>query len=207
MDHTPAASTLYGLMAEFEDPTALVEAARRTYDEGYRRFDSFSPFPIHELFSAMHSRIGGCRGWSSAAGSRACWRVSGSRCGCRPIAYPLNIGGRPYLSWPMFVPVTFELTILFAAFAAVFGMFILNGLPMPYHPVFNVERFTAHASQDSFFLAIEAEDPKFDRQKTRRSCRASGRRKSTMSRRSRHGWAGLRGQAPWRASAAVKSAR
>ena len=78
-------------------------------------------------------------------------------------AYPLNIGGRPYLSWPMFVPVTFELTILFAAFAAVFGMFALNGFPMPYHPVFNVERFTAHASQDRFFVAIEATDPKFDR--------------------------------------------
>ena len=83
MDHTPAGSTLYGVMAEFEDPTALVEAARRTYDEGYRRFDSFSPFPIHEIFSAMHLQDGGCRGWSSAAGSRACWRDSGSRCGCR----------------------------------------------------------------------------------------------------------------------------
>ena len=82
-------------------------------------------------------------------------------------AYPLNIGGRPYLSWPMFVPVAFELTILFAALSAVFGMFILNGLPMPYHPVFNVARFTEHASQDSFFLAIEAVDPKFDRERTR----------------------------------------
>ena len=83
------------------------------------------------------------------------------------VAYPLNIAGRPYISWPMFIPVTFELTILFAAFAAVFGMFALNGLPMPYHPVFNVERFAMHASQDRFYLAIEANDPKFDRAATR----------------------------------------
>ncbi len=167
MDHTPAGSTLYGVMAEFDDPTALVEAARRTYDEGYRQFDSFSPFPIDDIFSAMHledRRVpwlvlgGGIAGLLTGLGLQE-W-VSA-------YAYPLNIGGRPNLSWPMFVPVTFELTILFAAFAAVFGMFILNGLPMPYHPVFNVERFTAHASQDSFFLAIEAVDPKFDRQATR----------------------------------------
>jgi len=167
MDHTPAGSTLYGVMGEFEDPTALVAAARRTYDEGYRKFDSFSPFPIHEIFSAMHLEdrrvpwivlIGGIAGMLTGLGLQV-W-VSA-------FAYPLNIGGRPYLSWPMFIPVTFELTILFAAFGAVFGMFILNGLPMPYHPVFNVARFTEHASQDGFFLAIEADDPKFDRHNTR----------------------------------------
>ena len=168
MDHTaPLPAALYGVMAEFEDPTSLVDAARRTYDEGYRNFDSFSPFPIHEIFEAMHlhdKRVpllvlgGGLAGLCTGLGLQV-W-VSA-------FAYPLNIGGRPYLSWPMFVPVTFELTILFAAFAAVFGMFALNGLPMPYHPVFNVERFTAHASQDRFFLAIEAADPKFDRTSTR----------------------------------------
>jgi len=153
-------------MAEFEDATALVAAARRTYDDGYRKFDAFSPFPIHEIFSAMHledRRVpwlvlgGGVTGMLAGLGLQV-W-VSA-------VAYPLNVGGRPYLSWPMFVPVTFELTILFAAFAAVFGMFILNGLPMPYHPVFNVPRFVARASQDGFFLAIEAGDPKFDRHGT-----------------------------------------
>jgi hypothetical protein len=167
MDQTPAGSTLYGLMGEFEDPTALVAAARRTYDEGYRKFDSFSPFPIHEIFSAMHledRRVP----WIVLAGGIAGMLTGlGLQVWVSAFAYPLNIGGRPYLSWPMFIPVTFELTILFAAFGAVFGMFILNGLPMPYHPVFNVARFTEHASQDGFFLAIEADDPKFDRQGTR----------------------------------------
>ena len=168
MAHTTPQSSLHGVMAEFEDPTALVAAARRVYDEGYRVFDSFSPFPIHEMFDAMrltdHKRVslivlcGGLTGMMTGIGLQA-W-VSA-------VAYPLNIGGRPYLSWPMFVPVTFELTILFAALSAVFGMFALNGLPMPYHPVFNVKRFAQHASQDGFFLAIEAKDPKFDHARTR----------------------------------------
>jgi hypothetical protein len=174
MDHTAPVPALYGVMAEFEDPTALVNAARRTYDEGYRRFDAYSPFPIHETFDAMHledRRVpllvlgGGIAGLLTGLGLQA-W-VSA-------VAYPLNIGGRPYLSWPMFIPVTFELTILFAAFAAVFGMFALNGFPMPYHPVFNVARFAAHASQDRFFLAIEAIDPKFDRVRTRAFLQALG---------------------------------
>jgi hypothetical protein len=165
--HRPIVPALYGVMAEFEDPTSLVAATRRTYDEGYRSFDAYSPFPIHETFHAMHVEdrrvplfvlLGGIAGMLTGLGLQA-W-VSA-------VAYPLNIGGRPYLSWPMFIPVTFELTILFAAFAAVFGMFGLNGLPMPYHPVFNVERFAAHASQDRFFLAIEAKDPKFDPERTR----------------------------------------
>jgi ActD protein len=160
-------AALYGVMAEFDDTTALVEAARRTYGEGYRQFEAYSPFPIHDLFEVMHIRdkrvgllvlLGGLTGLCTGLGLQI-W-VSA-------IAYPLNIAGRPYISWPMFIPVTFELTILFAAFAAVFGMFGLNGLPMPYHPVFNVERFAMHASQDRFYLAIEARDPKFDRTATR----------------------------------------
>ncbi len=167
MDHTSPAPALYGVMGEFDDTTKFVEATRRTYAEGYRRFDAYSPFPIHETFETMHLHdkrvplfvlLGGLTGLCTGLGLQV-WVAA--------IAYPLNIAGRPYLSWPMFVPVTFELTILFAAFAAVFGMFGLNGLPMPYHPVFNVERFTMHASQDRFFLAIEAADAKFDRDRTR----------------------------------------
>jgi hypothetical protein len=154
-------------MAEFPDPTSLVAAAGRTYDEGYRNFDSFSPFPIHELFDAMHCKdkrlpflvlMGGIAGGLTGFGLQS-W-VSA-------VAYPLNIGGRPYISWPMFIPVTFELTILFAALTAVFGMLALNGLPMPYHPVFNVASFARGASREGFFLAIEATDPKFDAVRTR----------------------------------------
>jgi Protein of unknown function (DUF3341) len=176
MEHTPARPALYGVMAEFDDPTSLVEATRRTYDAGYRVFDSYSPFPIHETFEAMHiedRRVpllvlgGGITGLCAGLGLQV-W-VSA-------FAYPLNVGGRPYLSWPMFVPVTFELTILFAALAAVFGMFMLNGLPMPYHPVFNVARFVEHASQDKFFLAIEATDPKFNLEATRTFLQGLGAR-------------------------------
>src|SRR5262245_20327409 len=146
---------LYGLMAEFDDPTSLVAAARRTQEAGYRKYDSFSPFPIHDLFEAMDcndrrvSRIvlfggifGGLAGFALQSWISA-------------VDYPLNVGGRPFISWPMFIPVTFELTILFAAFSAMGAWIGLSGLPMPYHPVFNVERFRAKGSQDGFFLAIE----------------------------------------------------
>ena len=176
MDHTPAVPSLYGLMAEFDDPTALVAAARRTHEQGYRQFDAFSPFPIHEIFEAMHLHdkrvprivlVGGLVGLIAGLGLQV-W-VSA-------FAYPLNIGGKPFLSWPMFVPVTFELTILFAALSAVFGMFILNGFPQPYHPVFNVPRFAQAASQDGFFLAIEATDPKFDREQTHQFLQSLGAR-------------------------------
>ena len=176
MDQKPAVPSLYGLMAEFDDPTALVAAARRTHDQGYRQFDAFSPFPIHEIFEAMHLHdkrvprivlVGGLVGLAAGLGLQV-W-VSA-------FAYPLNIGGKPFLSWPMFVPVTFELTILFAALSAVFGMFILNGFPQPYHPVFNVPRFAQAASQDGFFLAIEATDPKFDREQTHQFLQSLGAR-------------------------------
>jgi hypothetical protein len=160
-------SVIYGLMAEFDDPTSLVTATERAHHEGYRCMDAYSPFPIEELHEALGSRhtrlplivlIGGLVGciggyaleyWSSV------------------IAYPLNIGGKPLHSWPAFIPVTFECTILAAALSCVLGMLALNGLPMPYHPVFNLPRF-ALASRNRFFLCIESKDPKFDIEATRR---------------------------------------
>jgi hypothetical protein len=158
---------IYGLMAEFADPTSLVEAARRVTAEGYQKVDAYSPFPIHELFDALDAhdkRVplvvlgGGIAGMLGGFG--LCYWTS-------VIDYPMNIGGRPPNSWPSFIPVTFETTILIAAFSAVVGMIALNGLPKPYHPVFNVERFAKHASRDGLFLVIEAADPKFDREQTR----------------------------------------
>jgi hypothetical protein len=157
---------VYGLMAEFDDPNALVAAAYRAHYEGYRRMDAYSPFPIEELHDALgghHSRLPLI---VLAGGTIGCiggyllqyWAAS--------IAYPLNIAGKPMNSWPMFIPVTFECTILGAALAAVLGMLALNGLPMPYHPVFNVPRF-ALASRNRFFLCIEAKDPQFDLEGTR----------------------------------------
>src|SRR5216110_2172860 len=158
--------TIYGLMAECEHPQSLVSATGRAHREGYRCMDAYSPFPIEELHEALgghHTRlplivlIGGLLG--CLGGYALQYWVSA-------IAYPINVGGRPYHSWPAFIPVTFECTILAAALAAVLGMVALNGLPMPYHPVFNVPRF-ALASRDRFFLCIEATDPLFDREETK----------------------------------------
>jgi len=156
---------LYGLMAEFENPQDLVEATRRTRESGFTRIDAYSPYPIEALTEALdiHDRklpavvlgggiVGGLCGYA------LCYWTS-------VIAYPLNIGGKPFHSAPAFIVPTFETTILFAAFAAVLGMLALNGLPMPYHPVFNAPRF-ALASRDRFFLCIEARDPKFDHDET-----------------------------------------
>jgi hypothetical protein len=157
---------VYGLMAEFEDPTSLVNATHSAYHEGYRRMDAYSPYPIEELHEALgshHTRlplivlIGGMTG--CIGGYLLQYWVSA-------IAYPVNIGGKPLHSWPAFIPVTFECTILVAALSCVLGMLALNGLPQPYHPVFNVPRF-ALASRNRFFLCIESEDPKFDIEGTR----------------------------------------
>jgi hypothetical protein len=156
---------IYGMMAEFDSATALFDAARSTRQAGYNKIDAYSPFPIEGLaeeIGAPHDVplvvliggiVGGLTGylmqyWMSA------------------VDYPLNIGGKPAHSWPAFIVITFEMTILFAGVSAVFGMLALNGLPMPYHPVFNVPRF-ALASKDRFFLIVFSSDPKYDAAGTR----------------------------------------
>jgi len=165
--------SIYGLMAEFDSPQALLEAARRAYAAGFRRMDAYSPFPVEGLAEAIGfhgSRvpllvlIGGIVG--CLGGFYLQYWVS-------VIHYPVNVGGRPLNSWPAFIPVTFELTILFAALSAFFGVLWLNGLPMPYHPVFNVERFEL-ASRNRFFLCIEATDPQFDPRGTREFLETTG---------------------------------
>ena len=159
---------VFGLMAEFSDPTSPVSAARKSYAEGYRRMDGYSPFPIEELGEALgyHTR-GRLPKLVFAGGLFGCLAGFGMQYWCSVIDYPLNIGGKPLNSWPSFIPITFEMTILFASLAAVLGMLGLNGLPRPYHPVFNVPEFRL-ASRDHFFLCIEAHDPKFDVQATRK---------------------------------------
>ena len=151
---------LYGVMGEFSTPEELLLAVKRVREAGYGRFDAFAPFPVEGLSEALGLKrnlvpaitlLGGLAG--GVGGFCFQYWVAA-------ITYPLNIGGRPLNSWPAFIPVTFELTILGASLAAVFGMLALNRLPQPHHPVFNVHRFT-HASSDRFFVCIESRDPKF----------------------------------------------
>ena len=159
-------ATPYGLVAEFESPTALVRAANTAREAGYRKMDAYSPIPIEELHRALGMPDTKLPWIVLGGGLTGALAGYGLQYWASTIAYPLNIGGRPFHSWPSFIVPTFETTILFAAGAAVLGMILLNGLPMPYHPVFNAPRF-AMASRDRFFLCIESKDPKFDQAATR----------------------------------------
>jgi hypothetical protein len=160
-------SHIYGVIGEFETPGQLVHAAAKIREAGYRYYESYSPFPVEGLPEAMGMRrnmvplitlIGGLVGGLGGFGFQYWANV---------YSYPVNIAGRPLNSWPAFIPVTFELTILCASLAAVFGMLALNKLPQPHHPIFNAHRFS-HASQDRFFVCIQARDKKFDLTETAR---------------------------------------
>ncbi len=157
---------IFGLMAEFDTPTEIVVAARHTYEAGYKKIDAYSPFPIEELAEAIGFHHNGVAPIALTGGLLGMFGGFMLQWWINTISYPINVAGRPPNSWPAFIPVTFEMTILFAGLAAVFGMLVLNGLPMPYHPVFNVPRFE-RATQDKFFLIIFSSDARYDAIKTR----------------------------------------
>ncbi len=160
MAYKQSKSAIHGLMAEFDKPEALVEMARQARAEGFTKVEAFSPMPIHALDDAMGLKnniafivlMGGLIGALTGIGLEYWTSV---------IEYPTNIGGRPWFSWPAFIVPMYETTILFASLSAVIGLFVISGLPQPYHPVFNVARFN-EATRSRFFFLIEAEDPKFD---------------------------------------------
>ena len=175
IQETGATDFSFGALAEFDQPEELVRATELAYAAGFRRMDAYSPFPVEGLADALGvhrswvprvvlicALLGAITGYSLQLLSMGLW-------------YPLNVGGRPYNSILSFVPVTFEVTVLFACASAVISLFILNRLPQPYHPVFNVSRF-ARASTDRFFLCIEAQDPRFDQVSTPEFLRSTGAR-------------------------------
>ena len=158
----------HGVMAEFDTADALVHASHRAYAEGYRKMDAYSPFPIEALDEAIgipHTILpwlvlfGGLLGGMAGYGLEYWISV---------INYPIVIGGKPFHSWPNFIPVWFELTVLGASLTAVIGMLGLNGLPQPYHPVFNIDNFREHGQKDKFYLVVEATDPKFNVEQIRK---------------------------------------
>lgn len=156
----------YGLLAEFDDADALLKAARETYTAGYRQIDCCAPFPVHGLSEAIGAGGGQLARLVLGGGIVGALAGFGFQYWVSVAAYPLNVGGRPLNSWPSFMPVTLELTILVASLTAVLGMLALNGLPQPWHPLFGIDRFR-RATQDRFFLVILASDPLFHPETTK----------------------------------------
>ena len=170
-----AAPATYGIMAEFTEPSTLIHAAEHIREAGYTKVEAYTPIPVHGLDEAIGHRAtrlpwlvlaGGLTG-SSGLFSFMTW--------VNLVDYPMNIGGRPYFSWPAFVPITFEGMVLFSAFAAVFGLFLICGFPRPYHPVFNAPGFE-RATTDGFFLCIESSDPLYDAAKAKSTLMGPGAR-------------------------------
>lgn len=166
-------NTLHGVMAEFDTAQDILDAARKTMAQGFTKVEAYSPVPIEELNTVIHQKRTKLSSIVLAGG------LTGMATGfilqywASVIEYPMNIGGRPQASWITFIVPSYELTILFSALSAAIGMIVLNGLPMPYHPVFNVERFSM-ASSDKFFLVVESADPKFDQHATTEFLRSTG---------------------------------
>lgn len=157
---------LYGMIAEFDDPDALMAASQSAYDKGYRVMDAYSPFPIHGIDDALGIPETKLPRLTFAAGLTGAIFGFSLQCFASMHHYAYDIGGRPYFSWPAFIPVTFELNILFAAFTTGLGMLALNGLPLLYHPVMTAKNFD-RATSDRFFLCLEKTDPLYDNDKTR----------------------------------------
>jgi Protein of unknown function (DUF3341) len=156
----------YGLIAEFDRTEDVIEATRRAYEHGYRMMEAYTPFPVEGLAEALgfhKNRVAACVLIGGITGGLAGFFMQWYSA---VLSYPVDIGGRPFNSWPAFIPITFEMTILFASLAAVFGMLGLNGLPRPHHPVFNVPNFVL-ASRNRFFLCLQARDPLFDEVESR----------------------------------------
>lgn len=172
---SPNAPGLHGLMAEYPTAQELLNAAEKARHAGFRAMDAYTPFPVEAISEVIcdhhKSKVPLICLTGGIVGALAGW---GLEFWTSTIDYPMNIGGKPYNSWPAFIPVIFECTVLFAAFSAAIGMFVLNGLPQPYHPVFNVSRFREKASRDGYFLCIEAQDGKFDRSGTREFLLSTG---------------------------------
>lgn len=166
MSHQPSAEpAIYGLMAEFEHADDLLAAAKAAKSRGYRDVEGYSPMPVHGLSEALGQK-------NQVALFTLCGAAGGFCVGfglefwVNLIEYPMNIAGKPDFSWPAFIVPAYETTILFGALTAAIGMLVMNGLPQPYHPVFNVPQFS-EASRNKFFLVIESKDPQFDREGTR----------------------------------------